>query len=199
MIVGDSSIGKTCLANVFFENFYLGENSTPTTTNEFSTLLKVKGKTVKLVLWDTSGLAEHDLLRPLTYVNLDVMIICYSVDAPSSLSNVSQKWAQDAQQFCQNVPVVLVGNKKDIRDQLQNINVGKLKKSLPGNLVAGVPEPIMLSREQGVATAKEIGAVAFFECSAKKKENVDKVFFTAISATMPTGRRNKKCFGCCCF
>lgn len=117
VIVGDGASGKTCLLHVFFEDIF-PRSYVPTVFDSYQTQIEVEGKLVKLVLWDTAGQDDYDRLRPLSYPNSDVVIICYSIDMPSSLTNVVDKWLPEVRYFCKpNVPVILVGNKKDLRDQ----------------------------------------------------------------------------------
>lgn len=116
VIVGDGSSGKTCLLHVFFEDVY-PNIYVPTVFDSFSTVIEVDGKTVKLALWDTAGQDDYDRLRPLSYPNSDVVIVCYSIDMPSSLINVTDKWVPEVRYFCPDVPLILVGNKKDLRDE----------------------------------------------------------------------------------
>lgn len=118
VIVGDGASGKTCLLHVFFEDVF-PDVYVPTVFDSFSTAISVDGKQVKLALWDTAGQEDYDRLRPLSYPNSDVVIVCYSIDAPESLVNVTEKWAPEVRYFCPDVPVVLVGNKKDLRDDLR--------------------------------------------------------------------------------
>ncbi|XP_025404809.1 transforming protein RhoA-like isoform X2 [Sipha flava] len=115
VIVGDGASGKTCLLHVFFEDVY-PNIYVPTVFDSFSTVIEVDGKTVKLALWDTAGQDDYDRLRPLSYPNSDVVIVCYSIDTPGSLINVTDKWVPEVRYFCPDVPLILVGNKKDLRD-----------------------------------------------------------------------------------
>ena len=42
-------------------------------------------------------------------------VICertLSIDSPSSLDNVCERWAPEAKQFCPNIPIILVGKRK---------------------------------------------------------------------------------------
>lgn len=43
---------------------------------------------VELALWDTAGQEDYDRLRPLSYPDTDVILMCFSVDSPDSLGNV---------------------------------------------------------------------------------------------------------------
>jgi GTPase SAR1 family protein len=48
-------------------------------------------KVIELALWDTAGQEEYDRLRPLSYPDSDVILICFAVDYPTSLENVEDK------------------------------------------------------------------------------------------------------------
>lgn len=48
-------------------------------------------KTVELALWDTAGQEDYDRLRPLSYFETDVVVICYAVDNQNSFQNVRDK------------------------------------------------------------------------------------------------------------
>ena len=48
----------------------------------------VDGKRVELALWDTAGQEDYDRLRPLSYPDSHVILICFAVDSPDSLDNV---------------------------------------------------------------------------------------------------------------
>ncbi|XP_050426092.1 ras-like GTP-binding protein rhoA [Adelges cooleyi] len=186
VIVGDGSSGKTSLLLVFFKDEF-PEVYVPTVFENFVTNIEVANKTVRLALWDTAGQEDYDRLRPLSYPGSDVVLICYSVDSPSSLVNVLNRWAPEVSYFCPNVPVILVGNKKDLRYQLSA--AGEAEVAPPKVEQSPVsPKELILTKEQGEAVASEIGAFAFLECSAKSREGVREVFEAAVTAT----KRDKK-------
>lgn len=63
----------------------------PTVFENYVTQVPFEGKLVELALWDTAGQEEYDRLRPLSYPESDVILIVFSVDFPTSLSNVQDK------------------------------------------------------------------------------------------------------------
>ena len=67
---------------------------------------------VELALWDTAGQEDYDRLRPLSYPDTDVILMCFSIDSPDSLENIPEKWTPEVKHFCPLVPIILVGNKK---------------------------------------------------------------------------------------
>ena len=109
--------------------------------------------------------------------------MCFGIDNPDSLENITEKWQPEVRHFCPRVPVVLVGNKKDLRnDDATRRELSKMKK-----------EPVRY--EQGREVSDTIHAVAYLECSAKTKEGVREVFETATSAALQTNMKTKR--KCC--
>ena len=76
------------------------------------------GVPVSLGLWDTAGQEDYDRLRPLSYPQTDVFLICFSVVSPSSFENVTSKWCPEIKHHCADAPILLVGMLLIILDQL---------------------------------------------------------------------------------
>lgn len=124
------------------------------------------------------------------YPDADVVVICYSIDSPDSLMNVLEKWAPEVKHFCPGVPVILCGNKKDLR----NNDEVKLKLSESKQV------PVQI--EDGIQAANAIEAVSLVECSALTKAGVMQLFETAAQASMnkKNQKKNKRKFSkkqCC--
>uniref|UniRef100_A0A0K0EQW8 Ras-like GTP-binding protein Rho1 n=3 Tax=Strongyloides stercoralis TaxID=6248 RepID=A0A0K0EQW8_STRER len=180
VIVGDGACGKTCLLIVFskdqFPDVYV-----PTVFENYVADIEVDGKQVELALWDTAGQEDYDRLRPLSYPDTDVVLMCFSIDSPDSLTNIQEKWTPEVRHFCPNVPIILVGNKKDIRAEAEACSDSR-------NRIETVKS------DMGKTMAEQIGAYAYLECSAKTKEGVRDVFETATRAALATKPKNKgKC------
>ena len=64
----------------------------PTVFDNYVVNLTAGDQTIELGLWDTAGQEEYDRLRPLSYANANVFLVCFSVVNPVSFENVSAKW-----------------------------------------------------------------------------------------------------------
>ena len=133
-------------------------------------------------MWDTAGQEDYDRLRPLSYPDTDVILMCFSIDSPDSLENIPEKWTPEVRHFCPNVPIILVGNKKDLRND--GATIAELKRMKQ--------EPVKI--DEGRAMAEKISAFNYLECSAKTKEGVREVFETATRAALQVKKKKKsKC------
>ena len=172
VIVGDGACGKTCLLIMFSEGAFPKEY-VPTVFENYVASITVDGRSVELELWDTAGQEDYDRLRPLSYPDSNVILICYSIDLPDSLDNVQEKWVPEVNHYAPNVPFVLVGCKCDLRNDPNTIQ--RLKKMYNQS-------PVL--REYGQSVANAIGAASFVECSAKTGENIRIVFENATRAAL---------------
>ena len=183
MIVGDGACGKTCLLIVFSKDQF-PEVYVPTVFENYVADIEVDNKKVELALWDTAGQEDYDRLRPLSYPDTDVILMCFSIDSPDSLENIPEKWTPEVRHFCPNVPIILVGNKLDLRnDENTKRELAKMKQ-----------KPV--ERDEGEAIYAKINANCYMECSAKTKENVRDVFKSATKAALETKKRRhgkRKC------
>lgn len=109
--------------------------------------------------------------------------MCFSIDNPDSLHNISDKWSPEVKHFCPKIPIILIGNKKDLRHD------DKIKQELARHKL----EPVR--SEQGQKMAEQVGACAYLECSAKTKDGVREVFERAARAALQSKlkKKNKKC------
>ncbi|KAG8817485.1 hypothetical protein FRC17_011213 [Serendipita sp. 399] len=135
--------------------------------------INIDGQAMELVLTDTtSGQSQHDEARIRSYSNADAVIICFSIDRPESLRNVQDKWIPEILYFCQNIPIVVVGCKKDKRDDATAYE--KLQKL----------STALMTPEDGQKIANQIGAKAYLECSSATNDGVEAVFKHAAKATL---------------
>ncbi|CAD5212123.1 unnamed protein product [Bursaphelenchus okinawaensis] len=162
VVVGDGSCGKTSLI-IAHTSGHFSEQYIPTAFDDFSVEALVNGRPDMITVCDTAGEEDFSSMRPLSYPDADVFLVCYSVENTDSLKHIQHKWVPEIRHFCPNTPMIVIGNKKDIRNDSQR------------NVV---------STEDAENVVKKVSAVALIECSAKTKENVKKVFEAAVKAAL---------------
>ncbi|MES1912196.1 MAG: Rho GTPase protein rac1 [Cercozoa sp. M6MM] len=182
VVVGDGAVGKTCLLISYTTNAFPGEYI-PTVFDNYSANVMVDGRPINLGLWDTAGQEDYDRLRPLSYPQTDVFLVCYSIISPPSFENVKAKWYPEIQHHAPGVPLLLVGTKSDLRGD----EATKQQLAAKGQHI--------IAEEEALAMQKQIGAVKYLECSALTQEGLKNVFDEAIRAalTRPTKKKKKAC------
>jgi len=183
VVVGDGTVGKTCMLISYTTDSFPGEY-VPTVFDNYSAPMVCDGVPVSLGLWDTAGQEDYDRLRPLSYPQTDVFLICFSVVSPSSFENVTSKWCPEIKHHCADAPILLIGTKIDLREDKETLQI----------LAENGQAPI--KREQGQKLANKIRAVKYLECSALTQRGLKQVFDEAVRAVLrpqPVRRRQRKC------
>ncbi|NXA49730.1 RHOF protein, partial [Nothocercus julius] len=179
VIVGDGGCGKTSLLMVYAKGAF-PEQYAPSVFEKYTTSITVGSKEVILNLYDTAGQEDYDRLRPLSYQNTNVVLICYDVMNPTSYDNVVVKWYPEVSHFCHGAPLVLIGCKTDLRKDKEQLR----------RLRASQQEPITYS--QGETACQQINAEVYLECSAKCRENVENVFKEATTIALNAMKKAKR-------
>ena len=167
VVVGDGTVGKTCMLSVFSTNTF-PQAYIPTVFDNFSANLLVDNRPTCLGLWDTAGQDTYDRLRPLSYPQTDIFMVVFSVASPVSLHNTSLKWVPEIRHHCPTTPFILVGNKVDLRSDPKVIQ----------GLAEADQAPV--TKAQGQEKAREVAAAAYQECSALTQEGLNDVFDTIV-------------------
>merc|ERR1712100_642611 len=116
VLVGDGGVGKTTFVKRHltgeFEKKYIATlgvevHPMPFFTNHGKILFNV---------WDTAGQEKLGGLRDGYYIGGNCGIIMFDVCSRITYSNVP-KWYKDLTRVCENIPIVLVGNKVDVKDR----------------------------------------------------------------------------------
>ncbi|XP_073418697.1 rho-related GTP-binding protein RhoN [Dendrobates tinctorius] len=180
VVVGDTQCGKTALLHVFAKDCY-PENYVPTVFENYTASFEIDKQRIELNMWDTSGSAYYDNVRPLAYPESDAVLICFDISRPETLDSVLKKWQGETQEFCPSAKVILVGCKLDMRTDLNTLRELSKQRLIP------------VTHEQGSTQARQIGAVAYVECSSKVSENsVRDVFHVTTLASVNRIHKNLK-------
>jgi len=176
VIVGDGAVGKTALL-IYYTTKSFPHEYVPTVFDNFSCIEMFEQKPVSIVLWDTAGQEDYDKLRPLSYPQTDVFLVCYSVASRDSFINVQNKWIKEISPI--NAPFIIIATKADLRNDKKTIaEIGGAEN--------------FISQQEGAALAQEIGAGAFMECSALSGSGISDIFQETIRQSFARALKAKQ-------
>ncbi|CAG5119517.1 unnamed protein product [Candidula unifasciata] len=162
-VVGNGEVGKTCL----IKRYLTDEFDEDTPHSYIPSALQVdekveelkNGKKVHLFIYDLGGRDTFKHLTRMNYPRSDAALICFGIDDKESLKAVKEYWIPEMIRICPGIPILLVGLKKDKRDETRTIE----------NFVR---------ESDGHSLAKSNNLVGYVECSSLKGDGVKTVFAT---------------------
>lgn len=167
------AVGKTCLLHSYCNNKF-PEEYEPTIFDNYSAAVMVDGVPLTLSLWDTAGQEDYDRLRPLSYPQTDVFLVCFSLINPDSLRNVIIKWLPELRLNAPDAKIVLVGTKQDLHQSRRGSRIAEALKA-SGHA--------MVNEADALALAHKIGA-KYVACSALTQRGLKHVFDEAVRAVI---------------
>lgn len=116
ILVGDGGVGKT----TFVKRHLTGEfekKYVATLGVEVHPLIFYTNRgPIKFNVWDTAGQEKFGGLRDGYYIQGQCAIIMFDVTSRITYKNVPN-WHRDLTRVCENIPIVLTGNKVEIKDR----------------------------------------------------------------------------------
>ncbi|NXU01068.1 RND1 protein, partial [Buphagus erythrorhynchus] len=159
VLVGDVQCGKTAMLQVLAKDCY-PETYVPTVFENYTACLASEEQRVELSLWDTSGTGgTHARFMELVPVERGGEQLCA----------LTPQWKTEILDYCPNTRVLLIGCKTDLRTDLSTLLELSHQKQAP------------ISREQGCAAARQLGAEGYLECSAFTSEKSVHSIFRTVS------------------
>ena len=124
VLIGDPSVGKTSLRLKFFGIGFKSQYAM-TIGAEFS-IMDVKAfseevinSSFKAQVWDLQTQKQFKQSRPLFYNGTHIIGLVYDVSNPQSFENLPI-WIKESQEHTGIVPLILIGNKIDLRSHNKN-------------------------------------------------------------------------------
>ncbi|MGQ4913729.1 MAG: GTP-binding protein [Candidatus Asgardarchaeia archaeon] len=163
VLMGDAGVGKTSIRRNFagkvFRESYIMTIGVEIALKTF----EVKSKNlsygnVTFLIWDLGGQLKFTRVRENYYLGSSGGILVYDITNRTSFENL-KNWLDELKKTRGVIPVILVGNKIDLRSQVSDT----------------------IPTEQGMKAAKELSDfygydIKFIETSAKTGENIEQAF-----------------------
>lgn len=118
ILVGDSTVGKTCFLNRYFKNQFKSTISNIGIDKDIK-FVKINGIIYKLTVWDTVGQERFRSLPKKYYQNADGVLLLFDVTNEETFTNVSN-WMKDIKDNSSkesDIIIYLIGNKIDLDDR----------------------------------------------------------------------------------
>nr|XP_020509978.1 ras and EF-hand domain-containing protein-like [Labrus bergylta] len=166
VLAGDAGSGKSSFLLRLTLNEFRGDIQTTLGVDFQMKKLLVDGATTNLQIWDTAGQERFRSIARSYFRKAHGVLLLYDVTSESSFLNVRAWMDQIHDSTDEKIPMCVIGNKVDLREQL--------------------PEKTCVSSLHGEKLAKTYGAL-FCETSAKEGTNV-------VEAVLHLAREVKKSF-----
>lgn len=153
-ILGSRSVGKSSLTVQYCEGHFV-ESYYPTIENTFSHEIVYRSQKYLTEIIDTAGQDEYSMLNSKHFIGIHGYMLVYSVGSKQSFDMVTVIRDKILNHLgAESVPIMIVGNKSDIRPQARQITAAEGQK-LGGELKSGWIETSARSGEN-VADAFEL-------------------------------------------
>ncbi len=153
LLLGDGAVGKTALVHRFVHGKFNKAYLMTIGMDPYSRYETLDGKKICYSLWDIAGQDRFKLMRGMFYRGAMGSLVTFDLTREETFNNVNN-WVKEALSESPNQHFILVGNKNDLVDDR------------------------VITKEQGEAKAKEIGAISYIETSALTGDNVGEAFRT---------------------
>jgi len=166
VILGDASVGKTSILGTLAYGVFDGNYNATIGVDYVPKIVSLAdGSTVKLNIWDTAGQEKFKSLIPTFLRDMVAGIVAFNICDRASFENARNWVSFVIQEQGEDIAshIFLVGNKSDLAE---------------GRLV---------SEEEAMDLAKELGLSRYVEVSAKTGTNIKELFST-IGSSIPQTR-----------
>jgi len=163
-LIGDGAVGKTSIRRSYLGETFKG-NYNLTLGSDFATkTMQVGDLNTNMIIWDLAGQPRFKAVREGFYRGTKGALLVFDITRKDTYESIP-RWIMELlkNNKKQKVPMILIGNKSDLR--------GSLYKTIP--------------TDHGETYAKELGLwsgfdVPYVETSAKFGDNVKRPFETLI-------------------
>ncbi|CAL6097310.1 Rab11 [Hexamita inflata] len=174
VIIGDTGVGKTCIATRLIANTFNPQS--PSTLS--AAFLRKQMNNHQLQIWDTAGQERFRSIAPLYYRNAYAVILVFDITRKISFESL-QFWLNDLSSKFQNQQkplITFVGNKSDLQDQ-REVSVEQVEQLCQESTV--VSEPTLILTNVYVIIALENQITVFMLIITYSINSAVHFFFTS--------------------
>ncbi|XP_071033505.1 ras-related protein Rab-5A-like isoform X2 [Parasteatoda tepidariorum] len=149
-VVGEAYVGKTCLVRTYITGKFEENFNTITGWDYFTKQLKVKEKTVELLIGVNAGNGRYRAFVPMTTKNAHGILLVYDTADICTFEKL-REWRETMRKLAPEAIIFIIGARSDLLHKRE----------------------VLFKEGQNFAKSENL---KFFECSAKTGENVKEIF-----------------------
>lgn len=131
IIIGEPAVGKTSLVKKFVSGQFIKDYLSSIGTNIYTKIVKLENETtVNLQLWDIAGQERWINMRRSYYSGARGVLIVGDLTRRNTFEQIEKFWVQDIKGFLSMVPLVLLANKTDLSNKLEEQEIISLGKRI---------------------------------------------------------------------
>ncbi len=151
VLFGNAGVGKTSLVERFINDRFEESYMSTLGYNVYEKQVAYQDAIISLMIFDIGGQEKFRELRKKYAEGANTALIVYDITDLNSFNNIHQ-WINDLTEFTGGIPFIIAGNKVDLEDLRQ------------------------ISQDSARIYSSEMGALDFFETSAKTGMGVEDAF-----------------------
>ena len=149
VLFGNANVGKTSLVERFINDRFEENYISTLGYNVYEKQINYENSLISLMIFDIGGQEKFRDLRKKYAEGADTAFLVYDVTNPDSFASL-EAWKTDLVEFAGEIPFIIIGNKNDLTSAIPN--------------------------EDAMQLSYKLGALDYFETSAKTGAGVEKAF-----------------------
>ncbi|XP_023557605.1 ras and EF-hand domain-containing protein [Octodon degus] len=195
VLAGDAAVGKTSFLMRFCKNEFQGDISTTIGVDCKMKTLIVDGEETVLQLWDTAGLERFGIISKSYFRKASGVLLLYDITCERSFLNVREWLTMIEDASPQIVPIMLVGNKSDLRDTAASEGQKCVPRLFGENLARNYGALFCETSAKDGSNIVEAVLHIAREVKKRPKEEADSNFITILAGT--SSRESVQRKNCC--
>ena len=165
LLLGDSDVGKSSLMIRFTDNFFEENNVSTIGIVSKRKKIKINNRKINLDIYDTSGQERYHSIAKNYIYNSNGIIFVFDLNKEKTFKSITN-WLTTCDDIIKDYPKILVGNKLDLEDR---------------EIDAKIAEELC-----------EKHKMKYYETSAKKDINVNKIFYEIARLILDSKQKEEK-------